>query len=79
MLGGGLGCYDFDKVTDDEARDLISLIPERVLFVERSVSGNGVHVFVASEESAGSKKWQGRHERYTRQRFILTTGNRISL
>lgn len=79
MLGGGLGCYDFDGVSDAEARELGLLIPERVLFVERSVSGAGVHVFVEAAESAGSKSWQGCHERYTRERFILTTGNRISL
>ncbi|MBL5974810.1 MAG: DNA primase [Candidatus Leucobacter sulfamidivorax] len=79
MLGGGLGCYDFDRVSDAEARELVALIPERVLFVERSVSGRGVHAFVEAVEGAGSKKWQGRYERYTRERFILVTGNRISL
>lgn len=79
MFGGGLGCYDFDHVSDDEARELAALIPEPVLFAERSVSGNGVHVFVEAVESAGSKSWQGRHERYTRERFILTTGNQIDL
>ena len=79
MLGGGLGCYDFDHVSDAEARDLIALIPERIVFVERSVSGRGVHVFVDATECAGSKSWQGRHERYTRERFIRVTGDRISL
>ena len=75
MLGGGIGCYDFDNVTDAEARDLAQLIPERIIYAERSQSGRGVHVFVEADEGPGSKKWQGRHERYTRSRFILTTGN----
>lgn len=79
MLGGGLGCYDFDSVTDSEARELAALIPERIVFAERSMSGRGVHVFVEAPECAGSKSWQGHHERYTRERFIRVTGVRISL
>ena len=79
MLGGGLGCYDLDGVTDAEARQLVAGIPERVVFMERSMSGRGVHVFVEAVESAGSKKWQGRHERYTRERFIRMTGDRFVL
>ena len=74
MLGGGLGCYDLDHVSDAEARELAALIPERVLFAERSLSGSGVHVFVVAPECKGSKSWQGRHERYTRERFIRMTG-----
>lgn len=79
MLGGGIGCYDFDDVSDDEARSLLALVSEPVIFVERSVSGRGVHVFILAPECAGSKKWQVRYERYTRERFILTTGNRVAL
>lgn len=75
MLGDGLGCYDFDKVSDAEARELAALISEPILFAERSLSGTGIHVFIEAPESVGSKKWQGRHERYTRQRFIRVTGN----
>lgn len=79
MLGGGLGCYDLDGVTDAEARELIASIPERIVFAERSMSGRGVHVFVVADECAGSKSWQGRHERYTRERFIRMTGDRFVL
>ncbi|WP_119697029.1 bifunctional DNA primase/polymerase [Microbacterium halotolerans] len=79
MLGDGIGAYDLDHVTDDEARLLLSQIPERVLFVERSMSGDGVHVFVEAPEGPGTKKWAGRHERYTRARFIRMTGDRLSL
>lgn len=77
MLGGGLGCYDFDNVTDEVARELAALIPERIVFAERSMSGRGVHVFVEAAEAPGSKSWQGRHERYTRERFIRVTGDQI--
>lgn len=79
MLGDGLGCYDLDHVTDDEARTIARDIPEQIIYAERSQSGNGVHIFVAAPESAGTRKWRDRHERYTRARFIRVTGNRISL
>lgn len=79
MLGNGIGCYDLDHVSDAEARDLATEIPERIIYTERSMSGHGVHIFVEAPESAGSKKWQGRHERYTRERFIRMTGNTIHL
>lgn len=81
MLGGGLGCYDLDHVSDAEARAFLATIPERVLYVERSMSGDGVHVFVEAAESAGTRRVvDGIHvERYTRARFIRTTGNGITL
>ena len=79
MLGGGLGCYDLDHVSDDEARELIERISEPIVYVERSLSGEGVHVFVMAVESPGTKKWQGRHERYTRARFIRITGQEVQL
>lgn len=77
MLGDGIGCYDLDSVSDGEARDLIAAIPEPVLYVERSVSGRGFHVFVEAPEGPGTKRWMVRHERYTRGRFILITGRAL--
>lgn len=77
MLGDGLGCYDLDHFTDAEAREFIDAIVEPVLLVERSVSGDGFHVFVAADESAGTKR--GNVERYTRARFIRVTGNIFKL
>ena len=76
MLGDGLGCYDLDDVTDAQARSFISQIPDRVLFCERSLSGGGVHVFVAADEGIGWRKTiDGMSvERYTRARFIRMTG-----
>ena len=80
MLGSGLGCYDLDHATDADARAFIATIPEPVLFVERSMSGTGVHAFVSAAESPGSRRVvDGLHvERYTRARFIRTTGDRFT-
>lgn len=80
MLGGGLGCYDLDHVTDSQAREFIASIPEPVVFAERSISGDGVHVFVEAPESAGWKKLVNgvSVERYTQGRFIRVTGNRFT-
>lgn len=76
MLGGGLGCYDLDHVTDEAARRFIATISEPVILVERSVSGTGVHVFVEAQPAPGWKRViDGLHiERYSRARFIRTTG-----
>ncbi len=71
MLGGGLGCYDLDHVTDREARAFLASVPEPIVYVERSTSGTGVHVFVAAEEGPGWRR--GNVERYTRGRFIRVT------
>lgn len=80
MLGFGLGCYDLDHVTDDQVRSFLSGIPERVLYIERSVSGQGAHVFIAAAESPGTRRVvDGVHvERYTRARFIRTTLERMT-
>lgn len=81
MLGGGLGCYDLDHVSDAEARAFLASVPERVLWVERSVSGAGVHVFVVAPEAPGWRRRVGgvSVERYTRARFIRVTGARLVL
>lgn len=79
MLGDGLGCYDFDYVSDEVARSLVALIPEPIVYAERSVSGRGVHVFVEAIEGPGTTKWQGQHERYTSARFIRMTGDRFKI
>jgi len=81
MLGAGLGCIDLDDVSDARAREYIANIPERVIFIERSVSGRGVHVFIDAPEGPGSRRIlpDGLHvERYTRARFIRVTGERFN-
>lgn len=77
MLGGGVGCYDLDHVSDSDARDFIASIAEPILFIERSMSGGGVHVFIAASEERGWKR--GNIERYTRDRFIRMTGNAFAI
>lgn len=82
MLGGGLGCYDFDDCftggrLDSSVGEFIDRIPEKVLLVERSVSGRGLHVFMEAAESRGSRS--AGVERYTRDRFIRMTFNEVPL
>ena len=82
MLGGGLGCYDFDDCftdgqLDSTVRDFINGIPEKVLLVERSVSGRGLHVFVEAKESRGRRS--AGVERYPRSRFMRMTFDEVSL
>jgi primase-polymerase (primpol)-like protein len=82
MLGGGLGCWDLDHALVDgqlttEARARLALITEPVVWVERSVSGAGLHVFVKAAEGPGSRR--PGVERYTRARFIRVTGDRFGL
>lgn len=81
MLGSGLGCYDLDHVDDDQARAFIATIAEPVVYAERSVSGRGVHVFTVAEPTPGWRRIIGgiSVERYTRARFIRTTGRTFAL
>lgn len=75
MLGGGVGCYDLDHVSESDLRDFIDGVTEPILFVERSMSGTGFHVFIEAPEARGWKR--GSVERYTRERFIRMTGDRV--
>lgn len=82
MLGGGLGCYDIDHcfsagVLESWAARCVDSIPEPVVFIEKSVSDTGLHVFVEAVEGRGFRKQvgSGSVERYTRARFIRVTGN----
>lgn len=82
MLGGGVACHDLDHCIADGcveawALDVVRGIPdEDVLFIERSVSGGGLHVFVRSPERGGWRR--GRHEFYSEKRFIRVTGDLVT-
>ena len=82
ILGDGFGCYDLDHCRSDGrladwAVEFIRSIPEPVIFMEVSRSGEGVHVFVEAEESKGSRV--GLVERYTRDRYIAVTGDVLTI
>ena len=74
--GSGLGCYDFDDCFDDgvlkpAVRDFIAGIAYPIVYVERSVSGNGLHVFVEAEKQRGFRR--DGVEFYSWGRFIRMT------
>lgn len=84
-LGDGVGCYDLDDVLvageiAGWAREFIESVPEPVLFMEVSQSGNGVHVFIEATEGPGRVIRDGRKiERYTAGRYIAVTGVEFKL
>lgn len=74
--GSGLGCYDFDNCFDDgvlkpAVREFIAGIAYPIVYVERSMSGNGLHVFVEAEKQRGFRR--DGVEFYSWGRFIRTT------
>lgn len=77
MLGDGLACYDLDDVIADdgslhtEAAELLDSIADPI-WVERSMSGRGLHVFVHGD---GPSHQGERVSFYTWGRFIVVTGN----
>lgn len=84
VLGGGFGCWDLDHcIVDGEllpwAREVIAGIADP-LWVERSMSGDGVHVFVRSDEGDAVKIRDGRNiEFYSKDRYIAVTGDRLDI
>ena len=80
--GSGLGCFDFDNcfdggVLNPAVRDFIAGIAYPIVYVERSVSGNGLHVFVEAEKQRGFRR--DGVEFYSWGRFIKTTLREFSL
>lgn len=76
MLGDGLGCIDLDNCfTGDKLEPWAAQIlkKETPAYIERSISGNGLHVFIRTPEGPGRKI--GNIERYSRARFIRMTGH----
>lgn len=76
MLGEGLACIDIDHCLNGGvlAPWAVEVVEsESPLFVEVSMSGTGLHVFVESPEGPGLRR--GGVERYSRARFIRCTGD----
>ncbi|WP_049773347.1 hypothetical protein [Segniliparus rotundus] len=81
MLGDGLGCWDIDHCLQGGrlapwARQALSLVGDPV-FVERSLSGDGLHVFVRADPAPGWR--QGGVEFSSSGHFIAVTGHAVSL
>lgn len=78
MCGRGFGVIDLDHCLDDQGR-VVSTGAAAVLarnpgaWVERSVSGAGLHVFGLLPESSGRRR--GGVEVYSRSRFVRMTGD----
>lgn len=82
MMGDGLAVYDLDHVLDgdrlaDWAARFVAQIPERVIFVERSMGGDGVHVFVESHAARGWRR--DGVEFYPAGRHVAVTGDALHL
>jgi primase-polymerase (primpol)-like protein len=82
MMGDGLACFDLDHCLVDgaaspEAREVIAAITEPILYVERSMSGDGLHIFVESHATRGYRR--GGVEFYPTGRFIALTGDTFLL
>ena len=82
MLGDGLGCYDLDHVITNYklapwVREFVAKIPEPIIYIERSLSRTGLHIFIEAAEGAGHRS--DGVERYTRARFIRMTGDTYTI
>lgn len=76
MLGGGFACIDLDDCfingqLQKWARRIVDAAPGA--FIERSVSGKGLHIFGFLPEDRGRN--YGRVEVYSNARFIRTTSD----
>lgn len=87
VLGAGIGCIDLDDCIVDGriqpwAAEIIRKYQRRALLIERSWSGNGVHIFLRMKHGAGRRIRDGRNiEVYPPDsgRYIAVTGRRFDL
>lgn len=84
VLGGGVGCIDLDHcITGGRvvawAQEIIDAHRGEAFMVERSMSGDGVHIFLPMPEGRGSRVRDGVRniEIYSRDRYIAVTGVRL--
>lgn len=81
MLGAGLACWDLDGVIDDDgalhpdAQRVLEHVGSDAVWVERSMSGRGLHVFVWG---GGQSQVSERVSYYAHSRFIAVTGDRFT-
>ena len=81
MLGDGLACWDLDGVLSPggvlhpDAVRVLERVGDEALWVERSMSGRGLHVFV---RGGGESRVSERVSYYAHSRFIAVTGRRFS-
>ncbi|MFC5789679.1 hypothetical protein ACFPPE_07400 [Agromyces tardus] len=82
MLGDGLACWDLDGVIDcdgqlhPDAAEVLRQVGTRSLWVERSMSGQGLHVFVHGPELPAQVG--KRVSYYSRERFIAVSGESLT-
>ena len=81
MLGDGLACWDLDGVLDGrvlhpDAVAVLDAVGSDALWVERSLSGRGLHVFV---RGGGDAVVGDRVSYYSHSRFIAVTGDRFAV
>lgn len=87
VLGAGIGCIDLDDCVDGDrvqpwAAEIIRKYQRRALLIERSWSGEGVHIFMRMKPGAGRRIRDGRNiEVYPPDsgRYIAVTGRRFDL
>ena len=84
VLGDGLGCIDLDHcivdgVVAEWAQCWIDGYREDAVLIERSFSGEGVHIFLPMGEGPGRRIRDGVQnvEIYSRERYIAVTGDRL--
>ena len=83
VLGDGLGCVDLDHCIEGGvlapwAAEVLDEWRDRAVFIERSMSGTGLHVFAPMAEGPGRRIRDGERniEIYSRARYIAVTGRR---
>lgn len=83
VLGDGLGCLDLDHcITGGRlapwAREIVDAHRDAAVFIEESMSGTGLHIFLPMVEAKGSRVRDGERniETYSRERYMAVTGKR---
>lgn len=88
VLGEGVGCIDLDHAFDSGghlapwAAEIIRKYRSRALLIERSISGEGIHIFMRMKPGAGRRIRDGRNiEVYPPDsgRYIAVTADRFEL